>query len=104
MPIRKSTLLNGAPKRPTPPTPHPEMHHISIIGGQKSIVRGVTSTQLAHMLRCDQVHAPSIGKRLAPVATNPGCRDRNNDSATGIVAPAAIVERAAPGATKSRRV
>ena len=104
MPIRKSTLLNGAAKRPTPPTPHPDMHHTSIVGGEKAIVRGVTSTTFAHMLLDYQnpIHQPSTGKRLSPVTVNPGCRDRNADSAAGSVSPAAVRDTPAPGAVRSR--
>lgn len=82
MAIRKSTLLDGAPKAPTPPTAHPHMRHVP--GGNVAI--------------------PSRGKALAPASINPGCRDRNADSAAGTVTPAAIVDRNAPGAVKSRRV
>lgn len=82
MAVRKTTLLNGAEKRPTPPTPHPHM-------------RGVPGGA--------EVTTPTRGKALAPVEINPGCRDRNADSRAGTVTPAPIVDRAAPGAVKSRR-
>lgn len=83
MAVRKTTLLNGAEKRPTLPTPHPHM-------------RGVPGGA--------EVTTPSRGKALAPVEINPGTRSRRNDSLAGAVTPAGIVDRAAPGAVKSRRV
>lgn len=106
MPVRKTALLNGTPKRPMPPVPHPGMRHAAIVGGEKAMVEGVTSTQLAHMMRADQrpIHQPSTGKRLSPAVANPGCRDHSGDSAAGSVVPAAIVDRAAPGAVKPRRI
>ncbi|WP_369720066.1 hypothetical protein AB8Z38_22975 [Bradyrhizobium sp. LLZ17] len=104
MSVRKTTLLHGAPKRPTAPAPHPGMKHAAVIGGEKVMIGGVTPTQVGHMLRGDEVHRPSRGKHLPPVETNPGTRSRRSDAPAGMVAPAAIVDRAAPGAVKSRRV
>lgn len=103
MTIRKTSLLSGAPKRPAAPAPHPGMKHTTVVGGTKAVITGVTSTQSGHMLRGDEVHKPSTGKHLAPVAVNPGCRDRKAGCAAGTVAPAPIIDRAAPGAVKSRR-
>lgn len=103
MAVRKTTLLNGAEKRSTPPTPHPSMTHQTVIAGQKITVRGASPTQVAHMLRGDEVHKPSRGKALAPVEINPGTRSRRNDFLAGTATPAAIVDRAAPGAVRSRR-
>lgn len=76
MAVRKTTLLDGAPKHPTAPTPHPHMRRVA--GGS-----GVAT--------------PSRGKALAPVEINPGTR--RNDSFAGTV----MVDCAAPGAVKSRR-
>lgn len=83
MAVRKTTLLNGADKRPTPPTAHPHM-------------RGVPGGA--------EVNTPTRGKALVLVEINPGTRSRRNDSLAGTATPAAIVDRAAPGAVKSRRV
>lgn len=104
MVVTKQTLLNGAPKRPRTDGAHPGMTHQAIVAGQKVTVRGASPTQVVHLLRGYEVHEPSRGKALAPVELNPGTRSRHNDSLAGTVAPAAIVDRAAPGAVKSRRV
>lgn len=103
MPVKKQTLLNGAPKRPRTDGAHPGMTHQTVIAGQKITVRGASPTQVAHMLRGDEVHKPSRGKALAPVEINPGTRSRRSDSLAGTATPAAIVDRAAPGAARSQR-
>lgn len=83
MAVRKTTLLTGAPKMPAPPTAHPHMRYVP----------------------AGNVATPTRGKELLsrPVEINPGCRDRNADSPAGSVTPAPIVDRAAPGAARSRR-
>jgi hypothetical protein len=103
MAVRKTTLLNGAPKRPHTNGPHPGMTHQAVVAGQNVTVRGASPTQVGNILRGDQVHLPSRGKALYQVGVNPGTRSRRNDSSAGIVMPAAMVNRAAPGAVRSRR-
>lgn len=83
MTVRKTTLLNGAPKRPTTPTPHPHMWHVAA--------------------GSNEIHKPSVAKKLVPVLINPGCRSRNEDSLAGSVTPAKAVDFSAPGAVRSRR-
>ena len=112
MPIRKSTLLQGGPKRPTAPAPHSGMVHSSVVQDQRINVRGMSRTAVGHVTGrvfagalddSTMVHEPTRAKNLAPVEINPGTRSRRNDSAAGTAAPAPIVDRAAPGAVKSRR-
>jgi hypothetical protein len=69
---------NGAPKKPTPITPHPGMRFVERLpDGSKATAVGFTKTNFAHPIDDElMIHKPTVEKQLAPVETKSGMRSR----------------------------